>query len=91
MNSLIRNKQGKFNIDDAINLEDINESTKLLKCNDVLDVEEYNVDEKIYKLVINGNKLNKAIGNGFYNIVYNEKGIALYKFVNNEGRLVMFY
>lgn len=91
MSSLVRTKQGRFNIEDSINLDDISDKTALLKSKDVLDVNNYELNEQYYKLVINGNKLNINLDDGYYNMVFDNNEIALYKFMNNEGRLVMFY
>ena len=91
MNSLVRTKQGRFNIEAALNLEDININTKLLTSRDILDIKDYNLDDNLYKFVSNGNKLNINLSDGYYNMIYNNKDIAIYKFSYNEGRLVMFY
>ena len=91
MNSLVRTKQGRFNIENALNLEDININTKLLTSRDILDIKDYSLDDNLYKFVSNGNKLNINLNDGYYNMNYNNKDIAIYKFNYNEGRLVMFY
>ncbi len=91
MNSLVRTKQGRFNIENAIDLEDININTKLLTSRDILDIKDYNLDDNLYKFVSNGNKLNINLSDGYYNMIYNNKDVAIYKFSYNEGRLVMFY
>ena len=91
MNSLTRTKQGNFDISGAVNLFDINEHTPLLQTEDFLDVTSYNLNKKLYDLVINGNKLKISLSNGYYNLIYNNEKIALYEFMYNEGRLVMFY
>ena len=91
MNSLVRTKQGRFNIENALNLEDININTKLLTSRDILDIKDYSLDDNLYKFVSNGNKLNINLNDGYYNMNYNNKDIAIYKFSYNEGRLVMFY
>ena len=91
MNSLVRTKQGRFNIENALNLEDININTKLLTSKDILDIKDYGLDDNLYKFVSNGNKLNINLSDGYYNMIYNNKDIAIYKFSYNEGRLVMFY
>ena len=91
MNSLIRTKQGKFQVENAINLDDININTKLLTSRDVLDIKDYIVDDNLYKLISNGNKLSINVEDGYYNMIYNNNDIAIYKFKYNEGRLVMFY
>ena len=91
MNSLIRTKQGKFKIEDSIELDDIKPDTKLLTSRNVLIIKDYEVDEKLYNLVINGNKLNLNLEDGYYNVTYNNKDVALYNFKYNEGRVIMFY
>ena len=91
MNSLIRTKQGKFKIEDSIELDDIKSDTKLLTSRNVLIIKDYEVDEKLYNLVINGNKLNLNLEDGYYNVTYNNKDVALYNFKYNEGRVIMFY
>ena len=91
MNSLVRTKQGRFRIEDSIDLDKISVNTKLLTSRDVLDIDNYDLDDNLLKLVTNGNKLNINIEDGYYNMVYNNKDIAIYKFDYNVGRLVMFY
>ena len=91
MNSLIRTKQGNFDINMAVDLFDIDEHTHLLKTEEFLDVNTYTLNKKLYDLVINGNMLKISISNGYYNLIYNNELIALYEFKYNEGRLVMFY
>ena len=91
MNSLIRTKQGNFDINMAVDLFDIDEHTHLLKTEEFLDVNTYILNKKLYDLVINGNMLKISISNGYYNLIYNNELIALYEFKYNEGRLVMFY
>ncbi|MCR5788028.1 MAG: tRNA pseudouridine(55) synthase TruB [Bacilli bacterium] len=91
MNSLQRTKQGKFDIKDSILLEDINEDTDLLNAFDVLDISNYILDDNLYRLVSNGNKLKLKLEDGYYNLSYKNNNIAIYKFEYNEGRLVMFY
>ena len=91
MNTLQRTKQGKFDIKDSILLEDINEDTDLLNAFDVLDISNYILDDNLYRLVSNGNKLKLELEDGYYNLSYKNNNIAIYKFEYNEGRLVMFY
>ena len=91
MNSLQRTKQGKFDIKDSILLEVINEDTDLLNAFDVLDISNYILDDNLYRLVFNGNKLKLELEDGYYNLSYKNNNIAIYKFEYNEGRLVMFY
>lgn len=91
MYSLVRTKQGNFDISSAIDLSTVDFDTKLLDASSVLNIKDYNISKDEKKLVENGNKLNKELDDGFYNIIYNDEKLAIYKFSYNEGRLVMFY
>lgn len=91
MSSLVRTKQGKFRIEDSHILDEINIKTKLLDSKDILDIKDYVLNDYEYKLVTNGNKLNIELEDGYYNVVYNNENVAIYKFIYNEGRLLMFY
>ena len=91
MNSLVRTKHGRFRIEDSYVLDEINKDTKLLDSKDVLDMRDYILNDYEYKLVSNGNKLNIELEDGYYNVVYNNKDVAIYKFKYNEGKLLMFY
>ncbi len=91
MSSLVRTKQGKFRIEDSHILDEININTKLLDSKDILDIKDYVLNDYEYKLVSNGNKLNIELEDGYYNVVYNSENVAIYKFIYNEGRLLMFY
>ena len=91
MCSLVRTKQGKFRIEDSHILDEININTKLLDSKDILDIKDYVLNDYEYKLVSNGNKLNIELEDGYYNVVYNNENVAIYKFIYNEGRLLMFY
>lgn len=91
MSDLIRTKQGKFSIKDAYTIEDIsNNNYKSLDLKDVLDLQEIELDNTLYKKVINGNKLNFNY-NGYILFKQNNTDIALYYFENNEGRLIILF
>lgn len=91
MNSLVRTKQGRFRIEDSYALDEINKDTRLLDSKDVLDIRDYILNDYEYKLVSNGNKLDIELEDGYYNVVYNNEDVAIYKFKYNEGKLQMFY
>ena len=91
MNSLVRTKQGRFRIEDSYVLDEINKDTRILDSKDVLDIRDYILNDYEYKLVSNGNKLNIELEDGYYNVVYNNEDVAIYKFKYNEGKLLMFY
>ena len=81
MSELVRTRQGKFNINEAYSLEDIEKGNyKLLTLDEVLDVEMVDVSEELFHKIKNGAKLENT-----FNIKdrvifkYNNKIIALYK------------
>ena len=79
MNSLIRIKQGDFKIEDAYTLEDIKQGNfKILDIRDILEVEEYELDENIKKRVINGNKVHINSLAKYILFTYKREDIALY-------------
>lgn len=91
MNSLIRTKQGRFNIEDAVDLDKVTYDTKLLETSDVLDVKKLQISKDEKKLVVNGNKLNKEVPDGYYEVYVKDTKLALYEFKYNEGKIIMFY
>ena len=51
---------GKFNIDDSVSLDD---EIKILDPTTYLDFKEIEIDDKLYKIIINGSKLDPKILN----------------------------
>lgn len=91
MSDLVRTKQGKFSIKDAYTIEDIsNNNYKSLDLKDVLNLQEIELDNSLYKKVINGNVLYLNY-NGYILFKENNTDIALYYFENNEGRLKILF
>lgn len=87
MSELVRTRQGKFSINEAYSLEDIEKGNyKLLTLDEVLDVEVVDVSEELFHKIKNGAKLENT-----FNIKdrvifkYDNKIIALYKL--EEGML----
>ncbi|MGN1379458.1 MAG: tRNA pseudouridine(55) synthase TruB [Bacilli bacterium] len=80
MSSLIRTKQGKFDITNSYTIEEVkNGKFKLLKAKDILDYKIYNLNDLEYKKVKNGNHI--FINSNEENLIltYNDKEIAIYK------------
>lgn len=76
MTSLIRTKQGKFDIKDTYTIEDIkNNNCQMLGIEDVLDLEIIDTDDDLYKRVSNGIKLELTISESLY---------ILFKYQNND-------
>lgn len=91
MSELTRSKQGVFNIEDSYNLEDIeNNSYKSISLEEVLKLEIIELDDDLYKKVINGNKLELKY-NGYVLFKKNNNDIALYYFEDNLGRLKILF
>ena len=84
MESLVRTRQGKFLIDDTINLDSVNISSKLITISDALDIKRIEIDDKEYNLICNGASISNH-----YNIkdkvlfIKDNRVIALYQNVNN--------
>lgn len=81
MTSLRRTKQGKFSIEDAISLSDIdNRNYKILDLEEILtDYKVIDMDEELLKKVTNGVKLELKYSERFLIFKYNSDVIALYK------------
>ena len=91
MSSLVRTRQGKFKLEEAYTLEEIqNKQYKSLNIEDVLEITQVNLENNrnILHLVLNGNKLYLDY-NDYVLFKLNEEEIALYNFKNNEGRLII--
>ena len=80
MNSLIRTKQGNFSLENAQELED---DYNLLKITDVLNIKTYNLNDKEYQKVINGNSLVLNSNEEQLLLEYNNEEIAIYNKEDN--------
>ena len=79
MTSLIRTKQGKFDIESTSTIEEVrNNNYKLLSIEDVLDVEVIECSEALYKLISNGVKLENRYNKEYVLFKYNNQEISLY-------------
>lgn len=91
MNNLIRTKQGKFLIEDAYTLKDFeNNNFKSKELKDVLDLNIIELDDSLYKKVINGNILNLNY-EGYVLFQKNNIDIALYYFTKKSGILKILF
>ena len=80
MNSLIRTKQGNFLIENAQELED---NYNLLKITDILNIKTYNLNDKEYQKVINGNSLVLNSNEEQLLLLYSNEEIAIYNKEDN--------
>jgi len=90
MSSLKRTKQGRFDINASYTLEDIkNDNYKVIPIEDALnDIYVVNMDDNLYKKVINGAKIKNIYNEDFVSFKYNNKIVAIYK--NDNGMLRMY-
>ena len=89
MTDLRRTRQGKFNIDNCIEINNI-ESSKLISIINVLDCKKIELSSDIEKKVLNGNKLKNIYNANKVLFIKDNKAIALYE-GNEELKLsVMF-
>ncbi len=90
MKSLVRTKQGIFNIEDSVSVDDIeNNNFKLLTVEDVFDYPIIEVTDDTKNRFLNGNKINLDVSDGKYFIKDNNEVLAIYEFINKEGRVIV--
>lgn len=90
MTSLIRTKQGKFDIKDSYTIEDIkNNHYKLLSIEEVLDLDVVTASDKLYKLINNGVAIEYKSNKDYILFRYNFDDIALYK-KEKDGKYHMY-
>lgn len=86
MTSLIRTKQGNFNIDNSYTIEDIkNNNYRIISLDEYFkEYPRLDIDESLYKKIINGNKIDNVYNiKGLICIYYDNKLLAIYKDDNN--------
>ena len=80
MTSLIRTKQGKFDIKDSYTIEDIKDNKyKILSVEEVLDLDIVTASDKLYHLINNGVAIEYNSNKKFILFRYNFEDISLYK------------
>ena len=80
MTSLIRTKQGKFDIKDSYTIEDIKDNKyKILSVEEVLDLDIVTASDKLYHLINNGVAIEYNSNKEFILFRYNFEDISLYK------------
>ena len=77
MSNLTRTKQGNFNIEDSINIDDITED-KIIPMEKIIDITTVEVDEYLYNRIINGNKLENRYNSDKIAFIYQNKLVAIY-------------
>lgn len=87
MSSLIRTKQGNFNIEDSYTIEDIeNGNCKLITIEEALStLESITIEEDTYNKVKNGAIIDKIFKNDIANLVYKDKIVAIYQTYHSDN------
>ena len=87
MASLVRTKQGKFDIKDSYTLEDIkNNNYKTLNVKDLFDYQVIELNEEEYFRVKNGNFINIDLSDQLVILTYKNKDIAIYEIKNKIAK-----
>ena len=90
MTSLIRTKQGKFDIKDSYTIDDIkNNKYKILSIEEVLDLDIVTSSDNLFKLIDNGVSIDYKSKKGYILFRYNFDDIALYK-KEKDGKYHMY-
>ena len=90
MTSLIRTKQGKFDIKDSYTIDDIkNNKYKILSIEEVLDLDIVTSSDNLFKLIDNGVSIDYKSKKDYILFRYNFDDIALYK-KEKDGKYHMY-
>ncbi|HPF82892.1 MAG TPA: tRNA pseudouridine(55) synthase TruB [Bacilli bacterium] len=88
MTDLRRTKQGKFLIEKAIKINEVNSDTKLIDINDYLDYPRIKLDDKLYTYVKNGRYIDNIYNEDIVSFVTEDNNIlAIYK-SSEDGKLL---
>ena len=87
MSALRRTKQGKFNIEDSIKLDDVSEE-KILKMEEIIDIPTIEVDEYLKNRILNGNKLENRYNLAKLAFVYQDKLLAIYVTDPGDSKII---
>ena len=87
MSSLIRTKQGNFNIEESYTIEDIEKGNyKLITIEEALsNLETIIIDKETYNKVKNGSIIDKMFNNDIANLVYENKIVAIYQTYHSDN------
>ena len=88
MSNLTRTKQGRFNIEDSIDLEKIDENTSLIPMEDIIDIPKIDVDDYLYNRIKNGNKLQNRYNEEKIAFIHNKKLLAIYIVDKNDDKVI---
>lgn len=93
LTSLIRIKAGKFNISSSVSIEDAADKHNRINPVDVLDMEEYKLDNDEFNLVKNGVSIypKSCIKSETIMLTYNNKLVSVGVFVDNKIKVKKFF
>lgn len=90
MTDLVRVRQGKFKIEDSINIEDVNKS-KLIDIINVIDCKKVELNKDIEKKVLNGTKIYNDFNTEKILFTLNNSAVAIYKTDDNDNKFLKPY
>ena len=91
LTSLIRTKAGKFNIEESIKIDNINLSCAI-EPKDVLELDEYKLNENEYFCAKNGKMINCGIsGNKTLMLTYMDKLVSIGNLSDNKIKIIKFF
>ena len=89
MTDLRRTKQGKFSIEECIEIKSVNKS-KLISIKDIIDCKKVELTKDIEKKVLNGNSLKNTYDEEKILFIKNDKVVALYEGIDELRLSIMF-
>ncbi len=88
MSDLIRIRQGKFKIEDAIKIEDLNDNFNIIKMKDAVDLPLIEIDESLFIKVKNGMKLENIYDYNKFGFIYKNELVAIYVIDKDNNKIV---
>lgn len=84
MLNLTRTRQGQFYLEDCILVDDVDKE-KMIKIQDVLNIEKVYVDEFLFNKIKNGQILENRYKSDLVMFIYNDKLLAIYKIYDRDN------
>lgn len=84
MLNLTRTRQGQFYLEDCILVDDVDKE-KMIKIQDVLNIEKVYVDEFLFNKIRNGQILENRYKSDLVMFIYNDKLLAIYKIYDRDN------
>lgn len=84
MLNLTRTRQGQFYLEDCLLVDDVDKE-KLIKIQDILNIEKVFVDEFLFNKIRNGQILENRYKSDLVMFIYNDKLLAIYKIYDRDN------